>query len=73
MITARRQLLAAFGLALPLAAACAAPAFATTPHKPVHHVAHKTTTHKRVAHKSVGHKRVAHKSSTHHVTPKKPG
>ena len=61
MITSRRQLLAALGLALPVAVAGVMPALAATKHKPVHHIAHKRVVHKKVMHKKVVHHSVAKK------------
>ena len=58
VITSRRQLLAALGLALPVAVAGAVPALAASKHKPVHHIAHK---------------RVAHHKPVHHPVTKKHG
>lgn len=58
MITSRRQLLAVLGLALPVAVAGAAPALAATKHKPVHHITHKRTAHKKPVHHAMPKKHV---------------
>jgi len=76
VITSRRSLLAAFGLALPVAAVTASGAFATTtsavtPHKPSAH--HKTASHHSGAHHATAsHKgHTTHNAVAHHSTPKK--
>ena len=59
MMIPRKLLLAACGLALPIATMGAVPALAATTHKPTHHVVHHVTHHVR-------------RHATHHVTVHKP-
>jgi hypothetical protein len=76
VITSRRSLLAAIGLALPASALTATDAKAisstktTTPHKSTHHAS--ASSHKRTHHASTGHKpKSSHVAQSRHGTHKK--
>jgi len=67
----RKMLLAAFGLALPIAAMGTVPALAVTRHKPIHHVVHHATHHvTRHTTRHVTSRKPVHHISTHHTTAK---